>query len=62
MLSIYHMLCFLATGSSIAANPVSSNGHPIEVAGLHMLLNDEVFAKEIVPMVRPAQYMRCKVL
>ena len=34
-------------------NPGSTNGLPIEVAGLHMLLNDEVFAKEIVPMVRP---------
>ena len=29
------------------------DGLVIEVAGLHMLLNDTVFAKEFVPMVRP---------
>ena len=29
------------------------NGLPIDVAGLHMLLNDAVFEKEFVPMVRP---------
>lgn len=58
ILSIYRVLCFPAAGPSTAANPVNSNGLPIEVAGLHMLLNDEVFAKELVPMVRPTQYMR----
>lgn len=51
------MLCFLATGAGTAANLVSSNGLPVEVAGLHMLLNDELFVKEFVPMVRPTQYM-----
>ena len=51
------MSCFSAAGPSTAVNPGSKNGLPIEVAGLHVLLNDEVFAKEIVPMVRPTQYM-----
>lgn len=57
MLSNYHVSCFPAAGPSTAVNPGSSNGLPIDVAGLHMLLNDEVFAKEIVPMVSPSQYM-----
>ena len=50
---IYSVLCFPAAGPSTAVNPVSTNGLPIEVAGLHMLLNDDVFTNEIVPMVRP---------
>ena len=58
------MSCFSAAGASTAVNPGSTNGLPIEVAGLHMLLNDEVFAKEIVPMVRPTctQYVQYYVL
>lgn len=55
---IYSVLCFPAAGPSTAVNPVSTNGLPIEVAGLHLLLNDDVFTNEIVPMVRPTQCMQ----
>lgn len=55
--SIYSVLCFPAAGLSAGVTPVSTNGLPIEVAGLHMLLNDHVFAKEFVPMVRPTLHV-----
>ena len=62
ILSVNRVLCFPAAVPSTSVNPVSTNGLPIEIAGLHVLLNDEVFAKEIVPMVRPTQNRQYKVL
>ena len=55
-MSINFSLMPSAAVPSTSVNPASTNGLPIEIAGLHVLLNDEVFAKEIVPMVRPTTY------
>lgn len=37
----------------ISVGSKTSSELSVDVRGLHMLLNDSVFAKEFVPMVRP---------
>lgn len=50
---------FSGAGPSTGVSPKSVDGLPIEVAGLHVLLNDALFGKEFVPMVRPKYMSKC---
>ena len=45
-------MCFSEASLSMGASSESKKDPPIDVAGLNLLLNDAVFAKEFVPMVR----------
>ena len=52
-IKVVTFVCFSEATGPISVGSKSSSELSVDVRGLQMLLNDSVFAKEFVPMVRP---------